>query len=120
MPVAEMIVPDAIDEHARGQRILRVGDPVRERHPPLLLGRIGGQRQVPAKLRESRRRDFLFLLHRVAAIQPIRRPRLLELARIDGGKRRQVANLFLQLATLRHQLRDFVHLIRRHVGSTSG
>src|SRR5262245_21443518 len=56
-PFAEMILPDAVDHDASGQRIIRVGDPTGEEFAPapaMIFRNI-----LPAENRQKAARDFI-------------------------------------------------------------
>ena len=68
--VAECVVPQPVHEHARGQRVLRAGDPVREPHATLLVGLVHREAERAGD-RERIGRDDLALLHRLPTVKAI-------------------------------------------------
>ena len=73
---AEVVLPHAVREHARGERIARAGDPPRERETALALRRIGRQRVGRGNAvehGEARGHDGVAGLHRVTAFVNARR-----------------------------------------------
>ena len=82
-PAAEMIVPEPIDHHPRGQRIGRVGDPVRERGSTRCLGRFGIENESGFQSCDTRGRNLLALLGGVAANEQIAFAGLAEGAGVD-------------------------------------
>ena len=46
-PAAEVPLPDAVDDHAPGQRVLRVGQPLRQRGAAVALGAVFGRSNSP-------------------------------------------------------------------------
>ena len=65
---AEVALPEAIHHHAGGERILRAGDPLREREASLLLGRFLRELQI-AQGAEHRGHDGFLRLLGIAAIE---------------------------------------------------
>ena len=79
---AEVMLPDPVHHHARGQRIFRAGNPIGQLQAALLLWRVGRECER-AEDRQRARRDRLALLHRIAAMKPVRRAGLGEVSGID-------------------------------------
>src|SRR3569623_1294427 len=99
--LTEMILPEAIDDHASRQCVLRRSDPIRQYQPPFLLRRIEIEPPAAAKFRESARRYFLARLHRIAAMQAVSFLRRNEHAGIGLlFARGQLRYLFFNLAAL--------------------
>ena len=72
---AEVPLPHPVGDHTGGERIGRVNDPVGKRHPPGLLGGIGGQGKRRKPVIEGQRRaraDFIARLFRIAAVEHAR------------------------------------------------
>ena len=80
---AEVIVPGAIDHHARGQGIGRVADPARQGPSAIGLGGIRRDRHRGPDGRERGRGHDLGLLHGVAATEQVRRAGLRECPRVN-------------------------------------
>ncbi len=91
-PAAEVILPDAIDDHAPRERVALIGDPLRQRRAARAL-------RLPRRHRETcegssreigtrARADFLRRLPHIASLQHEDRPRL-PAARAGAGERAQ-------------------------------
>ena len=69
---SEMIMPNAVHDHPREQRIVRVREPMRQLPAPLIVGRVRVDAKVAAQHPQRSDRtgpDYLALVHRVAALE---------------------------------------------------
>ncbi len=66
---AEMVLPNAIDDHARGKRIFRAHNPLRQRHAPRRFRGLGGKARA-VEFQQRARCHRLARLHGIAAVQP--------------------------------------------------
>src|SRR5688500_13309250 len=101
-PRAEVVAPDAVDDHSGGERILRVGDPGGQRLPALRFGRI----RFEAPLRgysgngcHAGRDDGLTLLTPVAPREDVENAGVLRHRKV-GGTTGEQARAALQPADL--------------------
>ena len=72
---SENELPQAVHRHARGERMIRLRDPVCQGHPPFPLRCIHGKLQAPNDL-QGIRWNGLPLRHGIAPVEPMSRPGL--------------------------------------------
>jgi hypothetical protein len=112
---AEVIMPEAIDDDTRGQRICGIGDPVSEGQTPLLFGCIGGEGEGLADLFQCGGCDDFSRLGGVATMHSICGPRLREIARIDHRQLGELLDFVGEARALLGELYNFCGFVCGHV-----